>query len=147
MQGRWLRQTFFVLLLLLLASSTSTWAEEKEWHWVRVAPGLGQGWDVLQGTADVTFKGNEFATTLRNGADNDYREFAISGTIKGDEVVASEVRLETDANAQEYHGTIREERTSKSDASQGWGSDRIFLNSGPYFIGLYIECQDDCYPY
>jgi hypothetical protein len=105
-----------------------------DWRWIRIEPSERAGWQTLSGDADVEFAGSSFSVTLNKG---NFPAYKVTGKIDGRKIRATEIVLNTDADPLTYTGFIERIRTPRTAPSRGWGSDRIVLTSGPWFIGLH----------
>jgi len=123
-----------LFLLLLLASSPGLAAD---WHWVRVAPDAVSGWQIEQGTAEVTLDGGRLKAVLRTGGSPKVDAYTLEGAVRGRDVTATEIEIGTDASPFRLTGTLTRTRTPAGAPSRGWGSDRITLNGSDRHLGLF----------
>jgi hypothetical protein len=113
-------------------------AHVSKWHWVWMMPTEeANGWLIFQGDADVKFAGRSFDVVLDGDGGPYMPSLHLSGAISGGNIEATGTMIGTDASPERYTGTVDRARTKLSDASNGWGSDRITFRAGPTFIGLY----------
>jgi hypothetical protein len=127
-----MKQAWLMALLVGAICASSTRAQvpsDTNWHWIRVVPDDQKGWTTAQGDAPIEMKGERFRVTLDG--------LRLVGSVTGNKVVATGVWLDTDANPEHYVGVLQRQRSTRADASNGWGSDRISLRAGPTFVGLY----------
>lgn len=108
------------------------------WHWVWVIADAKNGWQTFEGDCDVVRRGSSFQTTLNGTSPNWQPSVSIKGRlVKGGDVIAVVVLLNSDADAETYRGSMVRNRSKRSDPSAGWGYDRISLHSSSGFLGLY----------
>jgi hypothetical protein len=136
-----------LLIVIVVCCAAATWAPlfakdyPLEWHWINVRPNDEAGWSVANGTADVAFKGSTFNASLNGGT------IILKGTISGNHVVATETVIDTDMSPFILRGNIQRSRTRLSDASSGWGSDRISLFSrGGFYLALFRKVRSGAPP-
>jgi len=122
---------FFVLALFAAPCAAQDYPQP--WHWIVMAPDDQAGWKTQEGeNAELTLNGNRFSASLDGGA------ILLKGSVHGARVVATETVVGTDASPMTFHGEWQRSRTRLTDASNGWGSDRISLTApGGFYIDLF----------
>jgi hypothetical protein len=138
------KRTWAIAAFLMVIASPLAHGQpntENKWHWIWVAPDYKKGWTTFEGDASVAMKGSRFEVTLDGVSADEQPSLKLVGTIVGKRVAATGIRLGTDASPEHYTGVIARGRTKRTDPSNGWGFDRIVLQAGPTFVGLYRDVR------
>jgi hypothetical protein len=116
-------------------------AADPVWHWIWVtpSPNPAQGWTTFEGDASVLFNGSKFGAELNGESKGWQPKLRVRGHIKGKASEAVVTLLYSDAGTEIYRGGYWRSRSKAPDPSAAWSSDRIWLQSGPNYLGLYRQ--------
>lgn len=126
-----------VLTAFLVASSPAT-ADNAVWNWLWIVPSPdpSKGWVTFTGQAKVNFDGRLLDATLEGHGEWD-PTLHVSGRVMGRRATVTVTQIGTDANPETYSGAYVAVRTRPTDASNGWGEDRVSVQNGTSYLALY----------
>ena len=122
----------YLVLFVVLCGSTS-FAADGQWHWVKANNIVAKGWDVSEGTAQVSIDGAKFSAKLFWKDSSDKVQIVLDGTIKNGRITATETIQESDYTGSVIHGTFTRRHWTFSGTT---GAESITLSDGWNMIGI-----------
>jgi hypothetical protein len=110
----------YILAIFLIIACTPAHADSV-WDWIwsspHYDPDTKTAWWTAQGVVPVSIRGHQFKLRVVRGGS----KYDISGTIRGQRVVAKAVNLDTDNDTVSFTGTIvmKDEKTIELTSSHG----------------------------
>ncbi len=121
-----------MVLFFALLSCTS-FAADGEWRWVRTSNIVAKGWDISEGTAQVSIDGTKFSARLFWKDSGNKLQLALDGTIKNGRITATETIQESDYTGSVFRGTFARKHWTFSGTT---GAESITLSDGWNMIGI-----------
>ena len=125
-----MKKLFTALFLMTVGLANAT---ENQWHWIR-AGYIWDRWNIEEGMADVTIKGEKFNANLYLKEKPKKIYIILKGVLKGGKLKVTQVVPEMNAVDPTYAGTHY--RTNDNGDSDTYNYENINLSNKQTMIGL-----------